>query len=102
MLLHYMTCVAWWPVQVQSENLINAPGLTINFTDGESLMLTQASKAALSMAPYKPAADVPFATWSTPVTTPAGQLANAVPLDRNGVARSLANDLPGVLCCVVL
>lgn len=79
------------------ENLVNIPGLDIAFTDINSLMLSDATKSALSAAPYKPAAEVPFASWNTPIQTPAGVLVNTVPFDRNGVARKAANDLPGKL-----
>lgn len=85
--------VLYW-VQVLAENLINAPGLSINFTSPESLVMTAASKAALRAASYKHAAEAPFAGWSTPIVTPTGQLANDLPYDRNGVPRS-ASDLPG-------
>jgi hypothetical protein len=91
-------------------NLINTPGLELSFTDPDTLVLTDASKAALSLAPYKPAAEVLFDSWSTPVDTPVGVLSNEVPVDRFGVPRSAANDLPGAggvvavtplaLCCV--
>jgi hypothetical protein len=77
--------------------LINVPGLNITFTDLDSLILTEDSKAALSLVPYKPAAEVPFGAWDTPggLVTPAGQLVNTVPYDKNGIARSPATDLPG-------
>lgn len=84
-------------VQVYDTNLINTPTVDITFADPETLMLTEASKAALSLAPYKPAEEVPFALWSTPVDTPAGRLSNEVPVDRSGVPRAAGNDLPGKL-----
>lgn len=78
-----------------AENLINTPNLTLTFTDPESLVLTEESKAALRAASYKAAADVPFTNWDTPpLATPPGQLANDVPVDRNGAARGSA-DVPG-------
>lgn len=50
-----------WPhTQLYDTNLINTPGLEVSFTDPETLVLTDASKAALSLAPYKPATEVPF------------------------------------------
>jgi hypothetical protein len=81
---------------VYAENLINTPGVEVLFADPETLVLTEESKAILSMAPYKPTALVPFNDWNTPVETPAGQLVNEVPSDRNGVARSTSNVLPGM------
>lgn len=84
-------------LQLMSENLFNAPGLDIAFSDTQSLQLSEATKAALSMVPYTPSAAVPFASWSTPVETPTGVLANDVPFDRNGVARQQGNILPGGL-----
>lgn len=83
-------------LQLLNENLFNVPGLDIAFIDTQSLMFTDATKAALSIAPYKPASQVPFAGWSTPVETPTGQLSNEVPFDRNGVARQQGNVLPGM------
>lgn len=79
-----------------NENLFNVPGLDIAFTDTQSLTLTDATKAALSIAPYKPASQVPFGGWNTPVETPTGPLSNEVPFDRNGVARQQGNVLPGM------
>jgi hypothetical protein len=81
--------------QVYAENLVNTPGLEVSFTDPDTLVLTEESKAILSMAPYKPTALVPFNDWNTPVETPAGPLVNELPTDRNGVARSTSNVLPG-------
>jgi hypothetical protein len=82
-------------MQVLAENLINTPGLSLAFTDPESLVLTQQSKAALRAASYKAAVDVPFSTWATPpLATPVGELNNNVPIDKSGVARGSA-DLPG-------
>jgi hypothetical protein len=88
-------CFDLSPLQVLVDNLINVPGLNITFTDPEALVLTPESKSALSLVPYKPAAEVPFGAWDTPLATPAGQLVNTVPGDKNGVLRSPANDLPG-------
>lgn len=87
-------------LQLLGENLFNPPGLDIVFTDTQSLRLSDATKAALSIAPYKPSVSVPFNSWSTPVETPSGTLANEVPFDRNGVARQQGNILPGELCCM--
>lgn len=82
-------------IQVLANNLINAPGLSLAFSDPQSLVLTEDSKAALRAASYRPAANVPFSTWATPpLATPPGQLANDVPVDRTGAARGAA-DLPG-------
>lgn len=81
-------------LQVKADNLINAPGLNLSFTDPEALMLTDESKAALRAAAYKGGALVPFAGWATPQGTPQGQLSNEVPFDRNGLLRTLT-DLPG-------
>lgn len=88
-------------MQVLADNLINVPGLSLTFTDPESLVLSDDSKAALGLVPYKPAAEAAFAAWDTPLATPPGQLANAVLFDKNGVARSPAIDLPGAchFCC---
>ncbi|WIA19213.1 hypothetical protein OEZ85_003855 [Tetradesmus obliquus] len=83
---------------VLADNLINVPGLSLTFTDPESLVLSDDSKAALGLVPYKPAAEAAFAAWDTPLATPPGQLANAVLFDKNGVARSPAIDLPGAYC----
>jgi hypothetical protein len=81
-------------VQVYADNLLNPPGVNITFTDPESLVMTEESKAALRTALYKYAVPVPFAEWSTPYATPAGELENVVPVDRAGVART-PNDMPG-------
>jgi hypothetical protein len=81
-------------VQVYAENLINPTGITITFTDPESLVMTEDSKAALRAASYKYAVPVPFAEWGTPYVTPAGELDNAVPVDRSGAART-SSDMPG-------
>jgi hypothetical protein len=88
---HYMPVV----MQVLAENHINVPGLSLTFTDPDTLSLSPESKSALSLVPYKPAAEVAFGAWDTPLATPAGQLGNAVPGDRLGVRRAAANDLPG-------
>lgn len=82
-------------VQVLAENLINVPGLDISFTDLQSLVMTESSKAALQAAGYKHAVEVPFSSWSTLIETPTGQLANEVPYDRAGAARSPDAELPG-------
>lgn len=104
--LHTTTCVPLLAVSVSTQvydtNLINTPGLEVSFTDPETLVLTDTSKAALSVAPYKPATEVPFEAWSTPVDTPVGVLSNEVPVDRTGVPRGAANDLPGVGTVAVL
>jgi hypothetical protein len=84
-------------LQVLAQNLINAPGLNLTFTDPQSLVLTEESKAALRAAAYQAAVNVPFNTWATPpLATPVGQLNNEVPVDKNGAARG-SSDLPGVL-----
>jgi hypothetical protein len=75
--------------------LINVPGLNITFTDPDSLVLTEESKAALRAANYKHAAEVPFATWGTGVETPVGVLENTLPYDKDGKDRSAGSDLPG-------
>jgi hypothetical protein len=83
-------------VQVLAENLINIPGLNITFTDPDTLVLTEDSKAALRAANYKHAAEMPFASWGTGVETPSGVLDNTVPFDRDGYARDPSGDLlPG-------
>jgi hypothetical protein len=97
-LTNLVTCAVPSVLQLLGENLFNPPGLDIVFTDTQSLRLSDATKAALSIAPYKPSVAVPFASWSTPVETPSGELANEVPFDRNGVARQQGNILPGELC----
>jgi hypothetical protein len=82
-------------IQVLAQNHINVPNLTITFSDPDTLTLTEESKSALSVLPYKPAAEAAFGAWDTPLATPQGQLANEVPVDRTGAARSASNDLPG-------
>jgi hypothetical protein len=98
------THVVVYSLQVLAENHINVPGLAITFTDSDSLALSEDSKAALSLVPYKPAAEVPFGAWDTPggLVTPAGQLSNVVPVDRLGAARAASNDLPGACPASIL
>jgi hypothetical protein len=61
---------------VLAENFINIPGLNITFVDADSLTLSPESKSALSVLPYKPAAEANFGAWDTPLATPQGQLGN--------------------------
>jgi hypothetical protein len=82
---------------VLAENHINVPGLAITFADPDSPALSPESKSALSLLPYQPAAEAAFGAWDTPLPTPQGQLENAVPFDKNGLARNPATDLPGEL-----
>lgn len=93
---HLPVPTAFHPLlQVLAQNLINAPGLNLTFSDPQSLVLTEESKAALRAASYQAAVNVPFNTWATPpLATPVGQLNNEVPVDKSGAARG-SSDVPG-------